>query len=168
MANVNKPPRKRAKAKTKSGKSRSPSPRVPIAERVAPGAPLLLDDEPDPGVPPDVRPGAVADPPPPAPEPTMNLPGERATPHDFRRTMVTSMNEDLMIAPHVVEAVVNHVSGAAKAGAAGVYNKAQYLPQRRLALDAWAARLREIISGKVAPPPTLSPFGKLQNERPRR
>jgi hypothetical protein len=31
--------------------------------------------------------------------------------HDLRRTMVTVMNEKLGIAPHVVEAVVNHMSG---------------------------------------------------------
>lgn len=59
------------------------------------------------------------------------------TGHDLRRTMVTGMNE-LGIAPHVVEAVVNHVSGAAKAGVAGVYNRARYLPERRAALNAWA------------------------------
>ena len=41
--------------------------------------------------------------------------------------MVTIMNEDLSIAPHVVEACVNHISGSAKAGVAGVYNKALYL-----------------------------------------
>ncbi len=36
--------------------------------------------------------------------------------HDLRRTMVTLMNERLGIAPHVVEACVNHISGGAKAG----------------------------------------------------
>lgn len=59
------------------------------------------------------------------------------TAHDFRRTLVTGLNE-LGVAPHVVEAVVNHVSGTAKAGVAGVYNKALYLPERRAALTAWA------------------------------
>jgi integrase len=59
--------------------------------------------------------------------------------HDLRRTMVTGMNEDLGISPHVVEAVVNHVSGAAKAGVAGVYNKAKYLRERQAALTAWAS-----------------------------
>ncbi|UDL88110.1 site-specific integrase [Mesorhizobium sp. PAMC28654] len=59
------------------------------------------------------------------------------TGHDLRRTMVTGMNE-MGIAPHVVEAVVNHISGAAKAGVAGVYNRALYLPERRAALNAWA------------------------------
>ena len=57
--------------------------------------------------------------------------------HDLRRTMVTHMNE-MGAAPHVVEAVVNHITGAAKAGVAGVYNRALYLPERRRALEAWA------------------------------
>ena len=59
--------------------------------------------------------------------------------HDLRRTMVTTMNEHLGIAPHVVEAVVNHVSGPAKRGVAGVYNRATYLQDRRNALREWAA-----------------------------
>jgi integrase len=58
--------------------------------------------------------------------------------HDLRRSMVTVMNERLGIAPHVVEAVVNHVSGPAKRGVAGVYNRAIYLEDRRRALEAWA------------------------------
>jgi integrase len=58
--------------------------------------------------------------------------------HDLRRTMVTMMNERLGIAPHVVEAVVNHVSGSARAGVAGVYNRALYLNERREALHRWA------------------------------
>jgi integrase len=58
--------------------------------------------------------------------------------HDLRRTMVTIMNEQLGIAPHVVEAVVNHTSGALKWGDAGVYNRALYLYERRKALKLWA------------------------------
>jgi integrase len=58
--------------------------------------------------------------------------------HDLRRTMVTVMNERLGIAPHIVEAVVNHVSGTARAGVAGVYNRALYLSERRDALNRWA------------------------------
>lgn len=59
--------------------------------------------------------------------------------HDLRRTMVTMMNERLGIAPHIVEAVVNHISGPSKRGVAGVYNRALYLDERRRALQAWAA-----------------------------
>jgi integrase len=58
--------------------------------------------------------------------------------HDLRRTMVTMMNEHLRVPPHIVEACVNHISGRAKAGVAGVYNKALYLDERREALDGWA------------------------------
>ena len=52
--------------------------------------------------------------------------------------MVTVMNEKLGVAPHVVEAVVNHMSGLAKAGVAGVYNRALYLDERRRTLALWA------------------------------
>jgi integrase len=57
--------------------------------------------------------------------------------HDLRRTLVTGMNDRLGIQPHVVEAIVNHISGDAKRGVAGVYNRALYLDERRRALEAW-------------------------------
>ena len=66
--------------------------------------------------------------------------------HDLRRTMVTMMNERLGIAPHIVEACVNHISGSAKAGVAGVYNKAVYLKERREALNAWAEYIAGLLS----------------------
>jgi integrase len=65
------------------------------------------------------------------------------TVHDLRRTMVTMMNEALAVPPHVVEAIVNHVSGV-KAGVAGVYNRALYLPERRAALNAWASYVEKL------------------------
>ena len=64
--------------------------------------------------------------------------------HDLRRTMVTRMNERLGITPHVVEAVVNHVSGSTRAGVAGVYNRALYLEDRRKALHSWAKYLNHL------------------------
>jgi integrase len=69
--------------------------------------------------------------------------------HDLRRTMVTVMNEKLGISPHIVEAVVNHTSGLAKAGVAGVYNRALYLEDRRQALNSWQDWISHV--GKVAP-----------------
>ena len=63
---------------------------------------------------------------------------------NMRRTMVTVMNEELGVPPHVVEAVVNHMSGAAKAGVAGVYNRALYLEERKRALERWSKFLRRI------------------------
>jgi integrase len=71
-------------------------------------------------------------------------PIEPWTLHDLRRTMVTVMNEDLGVPPHVVEAVVNHMSGAAKAGVAGVYNRALYVKERKRALERWSKFLRRI------------------------
>lgn len=63
--------------------------------------------------------------------------------HDLRRTVATRLAE-LGTLPHVIEAVLNHVSGH-KAGVAGVYNRATYAKEKREALDLWAAHLRGII-----------------------
>jgi len=74
--------------------------------------------------------------------------------HDLRRTFVTKLNDDLGIPPHIVEACVNHVTGAAKVGVAGVYNKAQYMAERETALDRWAnwiATLTNDEEGNVVP-----------------
>jgi integrase len=68
--------------------------------------------------------------------------------HDLRRTAVTRMVE-LGVLPHVVEAVINHVSGH-KAGVAGVYNLASYGREKRQALDLWAAHVEALIAGKSA------------------
>ena len=53
------------------------------------------------------------------------------------------------IAPHVVEAVLNHKSGTIK-GIAAVYNRYNYATEKRAALDAWAQRLEAVVSGKAA------------------
>ena len=63
--------------------------------------------------------------------------------HDIRRTVVTGMAE-IGVQPHIVEAVVNHVSGH-KAGVAGVYNHAAYAAEKRAALQAWADHLLAIV-----------------------
>jgi len=55
--------------------------------------------------------------------------------HDLRRTAATGMAR-LGIQPHVVERILNHVSGTF-GGVAGVYNRFQYLPEMREALTAW-------------------------------
>jgi integrase len=65
--------------------------------------------------------------------------------HDLRRTMVTNMNEHLGIMPHVVEAVVNHVTGPSKLGVAGVYNRALYAVEKRQALDRWAEHIAALV-----------------------
>ena len=66
--------------------------------------------------------------------------------HDLRRTAVTKM-ADLGVLPHVVEAIVNHVSGH-KGGVAGIYNRAVYMPERTAALELWAERVSTIVGGR--------------------
>jgi integrase len=67
--------------------------------------------------------------------------------HDIRRTVATRMAE-LGIQPHIIEAVLNHISGH-KAGVAGVYNRALYAREKRAALDLWAEHVQSLISPKV-------------------
>jgi len=68
------------------------------------------------------------------------------TPHDLRRTAATMMAE-LGVQPHVIEAVLNHVSGH-RAGVAGIYNRASYEREKTIALDLWADRLMAIVKGR--------------------
>ncbi|WP_233863681.1 tyrosine-type recombinase/integrase [Paraburkholderia adhaesiva] len=75
--------------------------------------------------------------------------------HDFRRTLVTGMNNQ-MIDPHIVEIVVNHVSGSVKDNVAGVYNYAQYLPQRRSALEVWAKYIESLVQSDQVVEVTLN------------
>jgi len=63
--------------------------------------------------------------------------------HDLRRTCATVLADRLGVLPHIVEAILNHISGH-KAGVAGVYNRAKYLPQMREALDLWAKHIAAI------------------------
>jgi integrase len=62
--------------------------------------------------------------------------------HDLRRTAATGMAR-LKIAPHVVDKVLNHVGGEIS-GVAAVYNKFEYLDERRSALDAWGRLVQGI------------------------
>jgi integrase len=56
--------------------------------------------------------------------------------HDLRRTCATRM-ADLGVQPHIIEAVLNHVSGH-KGGIAGIYNRATYAAEKAQALALWA------------------------------
>jgi integrase len=66
--------------------------------------------------------------------------------HDLRRSFSTHANE-LGVAPHIVEAVLNHVSGH-KRGVAGTYNRATYEPEKRAALNLWAEQLMAWVEGR--------------------
>lgn len=68
--------------------------------------------------------------------------------HDLRRTAATGMAE-IGIAPHIVEAALNHISGA-KAGVAGTYNRAAYAAEKKAALERWAAHVLGIVTKQPA------------------
>jgi integrase len=67
--------------------------------------------------------------------------------HEFKR--LTARDKEfasgLGILPHVVEAVLNHVSGHL-AGVAQVYNRSTYSKEKRAALDLWATHLELIVT----------------------
>jgi integrase len=88
------------------------------------------------------------------------------TPHDIRRSIATYLGgglpEDqlhklstrdrefaagLGVQPHVIEAILNHVSGF-KAGVAGIYNRSDYGREKRTALALWADHLLALVEGR--------------------
>jgi integrase len=70
--------------------------------------------------------------------------------HDLRRFASTAMHEKLGIQPHIVERMLAHVGH--QGGVAGAYNKAEYLDERRRALERWAEYVQTVVTGK--PPKT--------------
>ena len=85
----------------------------------------------------------------------LQVTGEAWTPHDIRRTVATGMAE-LGVAPHVIEAALNHLSGF-RAGVAGTYNRHRYASEIRRALDVWAERLDAIVTGRAG---VVTPFSR--------
>jgi integrase len=71
---------------------------------------------------------------------------EPFTLHDLRRSAATRMAE-IGIAHHVVDKILNHSSGAIS-GVARIYNRNEYLAERKGALETWARH----IEGLVSPP----------------
>ena len=63
--------------------------------------------------------------------------------HDLRRTAATGMAK-LNIAPHVVDRILNHVSGTIR-GVAAVYNRHAYLEERKAALEAWGRYVENLV-----------------------
>ncbi|WP_237213991.1 tyrosine-type recombinase/integrase [Falsiroseomonas oryziterrae] len=61
--------------------------------------------------------------------------------HDFRRSGVTWL-AGAGFAPHVCDRLLNHISGTIS-GVAAVYQRNEFLPERKAALDAWAEHVRQ-------------------------
>lgn len=65
--------------------------------------------------------------------------------HDLRRTAASGMAR-AGVAPHVVEKVLNHISGTIS-GVAAVYNRYGYDAEKRAALDTWGKYLANVNGG---------------------
>jgi integrase len=63
--------------------------------------------------------------------------------HDLRRTMVSGMAR-LGVAPHVADKILNHVAGTIS-GVAAVYQRHQFLNERRDALERWSAHVEALL-----------------------
>jgi integrase len=67
--------------------------------------------------------------------------------HDVRRSVATGM-ADIGIAPHIIETILNHISGH-KAGPAGIYNRSTYTEEVREAMTRWSEHIGGLVGGNV-------------------
>jgi integrase len=63
--------------------------------------------------------------------------------HDLRRTTVSGM-ASLGVAPHVADKILNHVAGTIS-GVAAVYQRHEFLKERRDALEYWGAHVEALL-----------------------
>ena len=63
--------------------------------------------------------------------------------HDLRRTIVSGMAR-LGVPPHVADKILNHQAGTIS-GVAAVYQRHDFLAERKKALDRWGAHVEQII-----------------------
>jgi integrase len=64
--------------------------------------------------------------------------------HDLRRTCVSGM-AGLGVAPHVADKILNHQSGTIS-GVAAVYQRHQFLAERKVALEKWGAHVSGLLT----------------------
>jgi integrase len=64
--------------------------------------------------------------------------------HDLRRTCVSGMAR-LGVAPHVADKILNHQAGTIS-GVAAVYQRHEFLAERREALERWGAHVAAIVA----------------------
>jgi integrase len=62
--------------------------------------------------------------------------------HDLRRTVVSGM-AGLGVAPHVADRILNHVGGTIT-GVAAVYQRHEFLAERKEALEKWGGHIQSI------------------------
>jgi integrase len=83
--------------------------------------------------------------------------------HDLRRTFATTLGE-AGVSEVVADAVLNHRQSATRSGVMGVYQRAERMPERRAAMEAWASILNAAVEGR----PTADGATDLAGARARR
>jgi integrase len=68
--------------------------------------------------------------------------------HDLRRTVVSGMAR-LGVAPHVADKILNHQSGTIS-GVAAVYQRHEFLVERKQALKLWGEHVQALSCLEVA------------------
>jgi len=63
--------------------------------------------------------------------------------HDLRRTCVSGMAR-LGVAPHLADKILNHQGGTIS-GVAAVYQRHEFLSERKEALDRWGAHVVHVL-----------------------
>ena len=64
--------------------------------------------------------------------------------HDLRRTFATNLQK-LGVRLEVIEGLLNHVSGT-RAGIVGIYQRHNFLPEMRVAIELWEKHLQTLIA----------------------
>ena len=79
----------------------------------------------------------------------------RFTIHDLRRTFRSQLSS-LGVSQTVAERLINHK----QQGIVGVYDRYEYLEEKKVAMQKWADKLNEIITGDTAADDNVIPFAK--------
>jgi len=70
--------------------------------------------------------------------------------HDFRRAGVTWLSTAARIPPHISDRLLNHTEGTIK-GVAAIYNRGEFIDERRHALDTWGAHVAACAAPDASP-----------------
>ncbi len=81
--------------------------------------------------------------------------------HDLRRTMATGLQR-MGVRLEVTEAILNHVAGSARRGVVGVYQRHHWGPEKKAALEGWAAHLLALADEAEAPEKVVQLASKRQ------
>jgi integrase len=68
--------------------------------------------------------------------------------HDLRRTAVSGMAR-LGVPPHVTDKILNHTAGTIS-GVAAVYQRHEFMTERKAALDLWGKHIRSVTASPTA------------------